>query len=95
MFRKPHQTSVPVFFALIESLLDIFQRSTFIAVFQNNFQNHRRVTEQLSETQAAFRKPEQTLSEGGGGLLEGITQLVTDVLKHAETLIWISFQKDN
>jgi hypothetical protein len=34
---------------------------TFIAGFRNNFQDHSRVTEQLLETQAAIRKPEQAL----------------------------------
>jgi hypothetical protein len=42
------------------SLVDFFL-CTFIAGFQNNFQNHRRITEQLLETQAAIRKPEQAL----------------------------------
>jgi hypothetical protein len=40
------------------SLVNFFQ-CTFIAGFRNNFQDHRRVTEQLLETQAAIRKPEQ------------------------------------
>jgi hypothetical protein len=35
------------------SFADFFQ-CTFIAGFQNNFQDHRRVTEQLLETQAAI-----------------------------------------
>jgi hypothetical protein len=42
------------------SLVNFFQ-CTFIAGFRNNFQDHRRVTEQLLETQAAIRKPEPAL----------------------------------
>jgi hypothetical protein len=42
------------------SFVDFFL-CTFIAGFRNNFQGHRRVTEQLLETQAAIRKPEQAL----------------------------------
>jgi hypothetical protein len=44
----------------LPSLVNFFQ-CTFIAGFRNNFQDHRRVTEQLLETQAAIRKPEKTL----------------------------------
>jgi hypothetical protein len=44
------------------SLVDFFQ-CTFIAGFRNNFQDHRRVTEQLLETQAAIRKPEPVMGK--------------------------------
>ncbi len=51
---------------------------TFIASFRNNFQDHRRVTVQLLETQAAIRKPEQALWRG---LLVGISQIVSDFIE--------------
>ncbi len=57
----------------LNSLVDFLQ-CTFLAGFQNN-QDHRRVTEQLSETQAVIRKPEQDLWLG---LLEGISQILSD-----------------
>jgi hypothetical protein len=71
------------------SLVDFFQ-CTFIAGFRNNFQDQRRVTEQLLETQAALRKPEHALWRG---LLKGISQLVSDSYKQAENLIWILLHK--
>ncbi len=37
---------------------------TVIAGFRNNFQDHRQGSEQLLETQAAIRKPEQISEEG-------------------------------
>jgi hypothetical protein len=57
----PHQISVPAFRSpwLIFFLLLIY--CTFMAGFRNNFQNHRRNSEQHLETQAAIRKPEQAL----------------------------------
>jgi hypothetical protein len=35
-----------------------FLQCTFMDDFQNNFQNHRRLSEQLLESQAALGKPE-------------------------------------
>ncbi len=55
-----------------------FVQCTFIASFRNNFQDHRRVTEQLLETQAVIRKPEQ-------GILELISQLVSDFIEVSRT----------
>ncbi len=40
------------------SLVDFLQ-CTFMAGFRNNFQEHRRISEQLLELQAALGKPEQ------------------------------------
>jgi hypothetical protein len=42
------------------SLVDFFL-CTFITDFRNNFPDHRRVTKQILETQAAVRKQEQAL----------------------------------
>jgi hypothetical protein len=44
-----------------------FYQCTFVAGFRNNFQDHRRVTEQLLEAQAFIKRPEQ--------VLEGILKL--------------------
>jgi hypothetical protein len=46
-------------FTLIGKFLLVY--STFTDGFRNNFQNHRRVSEQLLKAQAAIRKPEQAL----------------------------------
>jgi hypothetical protein len=54
---KAHTNSKKI---LLVSLVDFFL-FTFIAGFQNNFHYHRQVTEQLLETLAAMRKPEQAL----------------------------------
>jgi hypothetical protein len=67
--------SVPAFLC---SHWSNFSPCTFIASFRNNFEDHRRVTEQLLETQAAIRKPEQALWRG---LLEGISQIVSDFIE--------------
>jgi hypothetical protein len=62
-----------------------------MAGFQNNFQDLRRVMEQLLETKAAIRKLEQALRRG---LLEGISQLVSYFIEASKkTLIWISYTK--
>ena len=45
-------------FALL-SLVNFFW-CTFIAGFRNNFQNHRRVSEQLLKAQAVIREPEKS-----------------------------------
>ncbi len=58
--------------------------------FRNNFQDHRRVTEQLLKMQAAIRKPIQAL---WSGLLEGISQLVSYFIEASRNFIWISFTK--
>jgi hypothetical protein len=47
-----------------------------MAGFRNNFQNHRRVSEQLFKTQAAIRKAEQALQRG---LQEGLLTIVDRV----------------
>jgi len=66
---------------------------TFIAGFRNNFQDHRRVTKQYLETQAALRKPEQALWRG---LLEWISQLLSDFIEASETFLFgFPSQKDN
>jgi hypothetical protein len=56
-------------------------------------QNHRRVSEQLLKAQAAIRKPEHALCRG---LLEGISQLVSDFIEASRNFI-LDFlsQKDN
>jgi hypothetical protein len=63
--------------------------------FQNNFQDHRRLSEQLSESQAAIRKLEQAPSRRLGTVLEGFSQIISDFIygKQAETLFWIFFTK--
>jgi hypothetical protein len=43
----------------------LLSQCTFMAGFRNNFQDHRRVSEQLLETQAAIRKPRNKLYEEG------------------------------
>ncbi len=62
------------------------------STFKNNFQDHRWVTEQLLETKAAGRKPEAP-NNLQRGLLEGISQLVSDFIEATVTLIWLSFTK--
>ncbi len=44
-------------FVFIGQLFSVYIHSSFLT----NFQDHRRVTEQLLETQVAIRKPEQAL----------------------------------
>ncbi len=55
------ESSIKLLFRLIFALTGQYFQCTFIAGFRNNFQDHRRVTEQLLETQAAIRKPELAL----------------------------------
>jgi hypothetical protein len=43
------------------ALIGRFLQCTFIVGFRNNFQDHRRVREQLLETQPAIRKTEEGL----------------------------------
>jgi hypothetical protein len=64
-------------------LVDFFQ-CTFKAGFRNNFQVRRRISEQFLETQADIRKPEQA---PGKGLLEGISQLVSDFKEAGRNII--------
>jgi hypothetical protein len=45
-------------FALNGQFFPVYQVHTFLAGIWNNFQNHRRVSEQLLKPQAAIRKPE-------------------------------------
>jgi hypothetical protein len=52
----------PKFCSGIPSLTFVdFLQCTFMAGFRNSFQSHRRLSEQLLESQAAIRKPEQAL----------------------------------
>jgi hypothetical protein len=55
-----------------------------MAGFLNNFQDHRRLTEQLLESQAAIGKPEQAFWRGL--LLEGFSQLVSDFVEASKNL---------
>jgi hypothetical protein len=55
-----------------------------VAGFRNNFQDHR-LSEQLLETKAAIRMPEQDL---GSGLLEGFSQLVSEFLEASRNFIF-------
>jgi len=78
------------------SLVDFFQCTFFMAGFRknfrNNFQDHRHLSKQLLESQAAIRKPEQV---SWRVLLEWFSQLVSDFIEAAETLFWMFFlQKD-
>ncbi len=57
----------------------------FPVYFRNNFQDHRRLSEQLLESQAANGKPEQVLK----GLLEGFLKLETDFIEASRS--WIFF----
>jgi hypothetical protein len=55
-----------------------------MAGFQNNFQNHRRLLEQLLKSQAASGNPEQAPFRG---LLEGFSQLVSDYIEACRNFI--------
>jgi hypothetical protein len=57
------ESHIKFLFRLSFALADFFQ-CTCIAGFRNNFQDHMRVMEQLLETLAAIRKPEQALCRG-------------------------------
>ncbi len=63
---------------------------TFLTNLQNNFQDHRRLSEQLFGSQAAIRKPEQA---SWIGCLEGLSQLVGTWFhrRKQKTLIWMFF----
>ncbi len=61
-------------------LLNVLQ-GTFMADFPNNFQDHRRLSEQLSESQAAIRKLEQAPWRRLGTVLEGFSQIVSDFIE--------------
>jgi hypothetical protein len=51
------EISVLAFIALIGQFSPVY--STFMASFRNNFQDQRRLSEQLLESQAAIGKPEE------------------------------------
>jgi hypothetical protein len=59
------------------SLVD-FLHCTFMAGFQNNFEDHMRLSEQLLVSQAAIGKPEQARLIG---LLEGLFLFVSDFIE--------------
>jgi hypothetical protein len=67
------ESRIKLLLRLSFALICRFFQCTFIACFRNNFQEDGRVKEQLLETQAAIRKPEQALWRG---LLEGISKLL-------------------
>jgi hypothetical protein len=73
MFLKPHQISVPAFFALIGRFFPVYIHSRL----SEQFSGSQGVTEQLLETQAAIRKPEKALWR----LLKGISQLLSDFIE--------------
>jgi hypothetical protein len=55
-----------------------------MAGFRDNFQDHRRLSEQIFERQAAIGKPEQASRRG---FLEGFSQLVSDFIEAGRYLI--------
>jgi hypothetical protein len=63
-----------------------------MAGFRNNFQDHRQVSEQLLETQAAIRKLEQLAEEV---YLEGISQLVSNFIEASRNFFGFSALKYN
>ncbi len=75
------------------SLVEFFQ-CTFMSGFRNNFQNHRRLSEQLLESQAAFGKPEQATYRITGRIFTiSSGKCFPRTRKHGETLFWIFFIK--
>ncbi len=72
--KNRSESRIKFLFWLSLALIGRFFQCTFIAGFRNNFQDHRRVTEQLLDTHTAIRKPVKALWRG---ILEGISQLVS------------------
>jgi hypothetical protein len=60
-YENCSESRIKFLFRLSFALIGQFFPCTFMAGFRNNFQDHRRVMEQLLETQAVFRKSEQSL----------------------------------
>jgi hypothetical protein len=59
--KNRSESRIKFLFRLSLALIGRFFQCTFIAGFRKNFQEHRRVTEQLLETQVAIRKLKQVL----------------------------------
>jgi hypothetical protein len=76
-----------VSFSLIGRLFQLYIHRP-IAGFRNGFQDHRRVSEQFLETQVAIRKKKQAPR---GGLLEGISKLVSSFIEASRNFNLISF----
>jgi hypothetical protein len=62
-----------------------------MAGFQNNFEDHRRLAEQLLESQAAIRKPEQASWKRGA--LEGFSQFLSNFIVACRNFIFNFFTK--